>query len=37
MLAEFEPMQGNLIGRELNATQIIKLLKAMVHPERRES
>lgn len=36
MVAAFEPMRAGLIGRELSADEIIKLLKASWHPEYRE-
>ena len=37
MLPVFEPMRRNIMGRELDAAQIIELLTAMVHPEHRKS
>lgn len=36
MLAVFEPMRCNLAGRELNASEIIQILAAWVHPSRRK-
>jgi uncharacterized protein len=36
MFAVFEPMRPGLVGRELNADEIIKLLKAKIHPDYRE-
>jgi hypothetical protein len=36
MLAVFEPMRRTLTGRELNADEIIAILKAWLHPSRRE-
>ena len=36
MLSVFEPMRATLMGGELNAGQIIELLKARLHPERRK-
>jgi uncharacterized protein YfbU (UPF0304 family) len=35
MLSVFEPIRSTLAGRELNASEIIELLKAKLHPERR--
>ena len=35
MLPVFEPIRATLVGRELSANEIIKLLKAKIHPERR--
>jgi uncharacterized protein len=37
MLAVFEPIRRTLIGRELNASEIIEILKARLHPDRRKS
>jgi uncharacterized protein YfbU (UPF0304 family) len=37
MFSVFEPMRKNLIGRELNAPEIIQILKEWVHPSRRKS
>jgi hypothetical protein len=37
MLGVFEPMQRNLMGGELDASQIIDILKAMPHPDYRKS
>jgi uncharacterized protein YfbU (UPF0304 family) len=36
MVAAFDPMRPGLVGRELNADEIIKLLKAKMHPDHRE-
>jgi uncharacterized protein len=36
MLSVFEPIRGTLTGRDLNAQEIIEILKAMVHPSRRK-
>jgi uncharacterized protein len=35
MYAVFEPMRGTLYDRDLSASEIIPLLKAKLHPERR--
>jgi len=35
MLAVFGPMRNNLAGRELNADEIIAILKEKLHPSRR--
>lgn len=37
MLMVFESMRRNLMGNELGASQIIELLKAIVHPDQRKS
>lgn len=37
MFGVFEPMQRNLMGGELSASQIIDILKAMIHPQHRVS
>jgi uncharacterized protein YfbU (UPF0304 family) len=37
MLSVFEPIRPNLIGRDLNAEEIIQVLKAMLHPSRRRA
>ena len=36
MLPLFEPMRATLMGGELNAGQIIELMKARLHPKRRK-
>ena len=36
MLSIFEPIRGTLTGRDLNAPEIIEILKAMIHPSRRK-
>jgi uncharacterized protein YfbU (UPF0304 family) len=36
MFAVFEPIRRNLTGGELNATQIIELLQAKMHPDHQE-
>lgn len=36
MLSVFEPLRKNLIGRDLDVGEIIKILQAMLHPSRRE-
>lgn len=35
MLSVFEPIRENLIGRGLNAAEIIQILQAKLHPSRR--
>lgn len=37
MFKVFDPMRTGLVGRNLNASQIIDILKAKIHPERRTS
>jgi hypothetical protein len=37
MLPVFEPISRTLTGRDLNATEIIEILKARVHPSRRKA
>jgi len=37
MFRVFEPMRVNLMGVELNASQIIELLKARIHPDNKKS
>jgi uncharacterized protein len=37
MLSVFEPIRSNLIGRDLNAEEIIQVLQAKVHPSRRKA
>jgi len=37
MLSVFTPMRSTLAGRELNASEIVELLNAKLHPERRKS
>jgi uncharacterized protein YfbU (UPF0304 family) len=37
MLTVFEPMRMNLIGRELDAAQIIEILRARTHPSMRKA
>ena len=36
MLSVFGPIRSNLTGRDLNATEIIEILKAKLHPSRRK-
>lgn len=36
MLSVFEPLRMNLIGRKLNAGEIIQILKAQLHPTRQK-
>jgi uncharacterized protein YfbU (UPF0304 family) len=36
MLAVFEPIRETLIGRDLNASEIIEILKTKLHPSRRK-
>jgi len=36
MLSLFEPIRANLTGRDLNAAEIIEILKAKLHPSRRK-
>ncbi len=36
MYRVFEPIRVTLVGRELTASEIIELLKALMHPERRK-
>ncbi len=37
MLSVFEPIRPNLIGRDLNAAEIIRILQEMLHPSRRRA
>ena len=37
MFAVFEPIRSTLTGRDLNASGIIEILKAKVHPSRRKT
>ena len=37
MAAVFEPIRATLIGRELTASEIITLLNAQIHPDRRRA
>lgn len=37
MLLVFEPVRMNLVGRSLNAAEIIQLLQAKLHPSRRNA
>ncbi len=37
MLSVFEPIRPNLIGRDLDAEEIIQILKAMLHPSRQRA
>jgi uncharacterized protein YfbU (UPF0304 family) len=37
MLAVFEPLRKNLIGRDLDALEISQILQAQVHPSRRKA
>jgi uncharacterized protein YfbU (UPF0304 family) len=37
MLAVFEPIRRTMMGRDLNADEIIEILKAMLHPSRRKA
>jgi len=37
MLALFEPIRRTMMGRDLNADEIIEILKAMLHPSRRKA
>jgi uncharacterized protein YfbU (UPF0304 family) len=37
MFSVFEPIRCNLIGRELNATEIIQILLAKLHPSMRKA
>jgi uncharacterized protein YfbU (UPF0304 family) len=37
MLAVFEPIRRTMTGRDLNADEIIRVLKAKLHPSRRET
>jgi len=37
MLPVFATISRTLTGRDLNATEIIKILKARVHPSRRKA
>ncbi len=34
MLSVFEPLRSNLVGRNLNAAEIIQILQAKMHPSR---
>ena len=36
MYRVFEPIRVKLVSRELTAAEIIELLKALMHPERRK-
>jgi len=36
MLLVFEPLRKNLIGRDLNAEEIIQILQAKLHPSKRK-
>jgi uncharacterized protein len=36
MLAVFEPVRRNLTGRDLSAAEIIRIMKAMLHPSRKK-
>jgi uncharacterized protein YfbU (UPF0304 family) len=36
MLSIFEPLRKNLIGRDLDAGEIIQILQTMLHPSRRK-
>jgi len=37
MFSVFERIRANLTGRDLNAAEIIEILKAKLHPSRRKS
>ena len=37
MLSVFEPLRCNLIGRALNAAEIIQILQAKLHPSKRNA
>ena len=37
MLTIFEPIRPRLVGRKLNASEVIDILKAMIHPSRRKT
>jgi len=37
MLAVFEPIRSNLIGRDLNAAEIVKILEEKLHPSKRKA
>jgi len=37
MLAVFEPIRRAMTGRDLNADEVIEILKAMLHPTRRKA
>ena len=37
MLAVFEPIRRTMMGRDLNADEIIEILKAKLHPSRRKA
>ncbi len=37
MLSVFEPIRKNLIGRDLNAAEVIKILQAWLHPSKRKA
>lgn len=37
MLPIFEPSRSTLTGRDLNATEIIEILNARLHPSRRKA
>jgi hypothetical protein len=36
MLSVFEPLRSNLVGRGLNAAEIVQILLAEIHPSRRK-
>ncbi len=36
MLSVFDPIRRSMTGRDLNASEIIEILKAMMHPSRRQ-
>lgn len=37
MLSVFEPLRKNLIGRDLDASEIIQIMQAKLHPSRRKA
>ena len=36
MYRVFEPIRATLVGRELRASEIIEVLKALIHPDFRK-